>query len=477
MKWFKRDSTPKPADPMQEVRPEAAAEPRPEEITPAVTDPEPEPAPAPQAVPEPPQAAAGDDALSVIGAIEEAFGGMESDAAASDTGFEYPLDKLLALFPPESLVAGTNLAALAGQVVTIEIPGLYDQLASGKVAVRMADLAFFVPVHLLDQQAFADRDTEVVLPLQDVVQAVGFDALGRHMAQSSRQYDVDWIDDPFKEAPEGAAPATAQQPEPETPAAPEPEPEPLLAPAELASAEREIVHAGETPPGATPGPVPGDTFPDLPGNVDINTASRAELLTLDGVSEALADRIVTYREHHGPFRSIFDLYEVARVGRKTFRRMTGMPYSIKRLHRRRRLARLLDIRMDQVTDVGLVAERVAALPGFSGCVISDGEGLMLAEATPDRLGEQFSAVVPRIVRQTRECMNVVKAGRLDSVSICTEGRMFTIVGTQAMALTAVHEERRVTKTQLNLVRRIGEEVAWLLSHRAYVASPEAGGGA
>jgi len=38
------------------------------------------------------------------------------------------------------------------------------------------------------------------------------------------------------------------------------------------------------------------------GCIDINTAAIEELITLKGVGEVMAGRIIEYRERHGPFR-------------------------------------------------------------------------------------------------------------------------------------------------------------------------------
>ncbi|MFC9090054.1 helix-hairpin-helix domain-containing protein [Nocardiopsis dassonvillei] len=53
------------------------------------------------------------------------------------------------------------------------------------------------------------------------------------------------------------------------------------------------------------------------GLVDINRADRALLETLPGIGAVIADNIVSYREEHGPFRSVDDLLNVDRIGDKT----------------------------------------------------------------------------------------------------------------------------------------------------------------
>jgi competence protein ComEA len=48
--------------------------------------------------------------------------------------------------------------------------------------------------------------------------------------------------------------------------------------------------------------------------VNINTASVKELLKLDGIGRAVAERIVQYREAHGPFKRGHDVMKVEGVG-------------------------------------------------------------------------------------------------------------------------------------------------------------------
>lgn len=54
------------------------------------------------------------------------------------------------------------------------------------------------------------------------------------------------------------------------------------------------------------------TIPE--GRVNINTASKEQLMTLSGIGEVLAQNIIDYRSEHGPFRKIADLLLVEGIG-------------------------------------------------------------------------------------------------------------------------------------------------------------------
>lgn len=53
-----------------------------------------------------------------------------------------------------------------------------------------------------------------------------------------------------------------------------------------------------------------------PHPVNINTADESELASLPGIGPAYAQRIIAYRQDHGPFRSVDDLLAIRGIGPK-----------------------------------------------------------------------------------------------------------------------------------------------------------------
>ena len=60
--------------------------------------------------------------------------------------------------------------------------------------------------------------------------------------------------------------------------------------------------------------------------IDVNTASEEELELIPGIGPAMAQRIITWREEHGPFERVEDLLNVRGIGVKTLEKLR--PYVV-----------------------------------------------------------------------------------------------------------------------------------------------------
>jgi comEA protein len=56
-------------------------------------------------------------------------------------------------------------------------------------------------------------------------------------------------------------------------------------------------------------------------SININTAGKEQLMKLPGIGEVYAERIIRYREDHGPFTSVEELIKIKGIGVKTMERI------------------------------------------------------------------------------------------------------------------------------------------------------------
>jgi len=68
----------------------------------------------------------------------------------------------------------------------------------------------------------------------------------------------------------------------------------------------------------SPAPTPTVTCP-----VNVNTATAVQLESLPGIGPAIAERIIKYRQEHGPFRTVDALLEVPGIGEATLEKIRG----------------------------------------------------------------------------------------------------------------------------------------------------------
>ena len=95
---------------------------------------------------------------------------------------------------------------------------------------------------------------------------------------------------------------------------------PSKAPSSTAPTPSKAPSSAAPPPASSAAPV-DLSEPPAPTLVNINTATKEDLLTLKGININLAKKIIAYRESEGPFEKIEDLMNVYGIDERIFNRI------------------------------------------------------------------------------------------------------------------------------------------------------------
>jgi competence protein ComEA len=83
-----------------------------------------------------------------------------------------------------------------------------------------------------------------------------------------------------------------------------------------------LLSASLIPPAAAQGQRAKTSSAAAPARpIDLNRAGADELTSVPGIGKTLAQRIVEFREQHGPFKRVEDLMKVKGIGEKSFEKI------------------------------------------------------------------------------------------------------------------------------------------------------------
>lgn len=87
---------------------------------------------------------------------------------------------------------------------------------------------------------------------------------------------------------------------------------------------------GATTTSAQTGVAPADPQTSLTVNasgangskVNLNTATKEQLMQVDGIGDKKATKIIEYRQQHGSFKQLSELKDISGIGDKTYQKLS-----------------------------------------------------------------------------------------------------------------------------------------------------------
>lgn len=402
-----------------------------------------------------------------------------------------------------------DMQGLPVDKVDVLIEDLFSQMSRGKIETTLGHLLAGVPKQYLANPADLESETKVALPLPLVVAAVDPNDFKKRTAlQSSKLMGHD-LPDLFKREDKKEAPPPAAAAEPAVPAVPKAAPvipvpkaepksaapiapkapmipvakpaptadpaTPFAGPAPKKFMPMDLVAGGSaTPPPAenltapkigrqtpsasvSPAPVSVSGIPFLLlRGLDLNQASAEDLTRMvDGIGEAMAQRIVEDRTENGPFFGLYDLGRVSGIGSKIYEKITGQPWLEEKYGQLPLVDELLGRWTGKHPDLKDVAAKFKEIAGFEGCMILHRDGDLLATSWQVESPDRFQAMVPQILKKVKHYMRHIAQGETYSVTVFLEGVSFTFVESEDICFVAVQNPKGLSRRHIQIINGLG----------------------
>ncbi len=404
--------------------------------------------PAPPEAPVPAADPADENPAELFGAIQEILGPGEDLVAL-------PARVLLANLPEE--LRGPKWkenGGSAGLRIELDRADLLAQLRRGRVIYPLADLCMALPPGWVRR----DEDALVELSLPDLVEALPPELIRGSGELSADTRAVAGMRDFFRphEAAEPGAPAAPAAPPPAAPAPAQPPAPPRP--------------AAQAAPAAAPARGPSDAGA---GVVDLNRATAEQLAGVPGLGPVRAALVVSYRAAHGPFASVYGLLDVPGIGRKLFKRLTGLEAApTKRRDRHEVLNAQLGFEPGERPSLGRIAERTAERFALAGCVIGGRDGMVLARSPG--MGDEadrYAALVPRMYQRCAGSLKRLGGTQAELIVVPTMSPPMAVAGGPGFCLVGVWARGADVGPAIAPLQALARELDWLMRPRLAVGGP------
>jgi|GEM_PF-5916947 len=187
--------------------------------------------------------------------------------------------------------------------------------------------------------------------------------------------------------------------------------------------------------------------------INLNACGEQELIEQAACPDALARKIVAWRELYGPFSESSALWHVPGMTSEVYGSLIGLPSADHVVSQE-----LQDVFGGSPSDpltVKSIASRIRHWPFMTGCIIGGMEGLPIAYDCDDEdFAKTICAFLPRLIARTNETLSEIKEPETDEIFICKGDKSLFLFRSGPVLLLAVNRRKDIPARDAELLRRV-----------------------
>lgn len=189
----------------------------------------------------------------------------------------------------------------------------------------------------------------------------------------------------------------------------------------------------------------------LSTKVNLNQCTSEELVRQASCPEAIARKIIAWRELHGSFTDLHFLWNIPGMTTEVYRLLTGLPDEESAVE----LNEIFGMPADAHLTVKDVATRIRSWPFMNGCIISGMEGLPIAFDCDDKkFAKAICAFAPKLLQQTHDILEEINEPEAHEIHLMQEDKTISIFRYEHLILITINRRKGLSSRDVELLRQV-----------------------
>lgn len=187
--------------------------------------------------------------------------------------------------------------------------------------------------------------------------------------------------------------------------------------------------------------------------INLNACTEDELVGRALCPEALARKIIAWRELYGPFSEPSGLWHVPGMTAEVYGSLVGLPAADHVVSQE--LQEAFGGSAASPLTIKTIVSRIRHWPFMTGCIIGGMEGLPIAyDCEDESFAKTICAFLPRLIARTNETLSEVKEPETDEIFICKGDKSLFLFRSGPVLLLAVNRRKDISARDAELLRRV-----------------------